>query len=174
MPVCWTNKENRGNCMVNIRPFKEEDNEALLNIEKLCPQGNEECALTYDRKPDITARYELYDNREIRVAEENDSPIGWIGWTAKSGKEINYVYVAEMMVHPDYSGKDIDIELIREAEKAAQEAKASHIYCYAYETDETFIKLLEKLGYIQEKEIHALGMSAYKKIILKEHMTLKE
>jgi hypothetical protein len=47
--------------MVSIRPFAEGDNARLLDIEKLCPQGNEKYAMGVD-KSDIIARYELYDN----------------------------------------------------------------------------------------------------------------
>ncbi len=152
--------------MVNIRSFREEDNETLLSIERLCPQGNEECAVAVDKGPDITARYELYDNWEIRVAEEDDTTVGWIGWTVKQGPEQKYVYVAEVMVHPDYRRQGIGVNLLREAEKAAHEANVSHIYCYIYEPNKASMKLVEKLGYIQEKDVRILAMSAYKK----EHM----
>ncbi|WP_319506146.1 GNAT family N-acetyltransferase [uncultured Methanolobus sp.] len=152
--------------MVNIRSFKEEDNETLLSIERLCPQGNEECAVAVDKGPDITARYELYDNWEIRVAEEDDTTVGWIGWTVKQGPEQKYVYVAEVMVHPDYRRQGIGVKLLREAEKAAHEANVSHIYCYIYEPNKASMKLVEKLGYIQEKDVRIIAMSAYKK----EHM----
>nr|WP_321496975.1 GNAT family N-acetyltransferase [uncultured Methanolobus sp.] len=149
--------------MMNIRPFREEDNDALLNIEKLCPQGNEECAIIIDKGPDITARYELYDNWEIRVAEKNAAAVGWIGWTIKQGMDEPYVYIAEVMVHPDLKDQGIEVELIREAEKVAAKAKASYIYCYAYEPNEEFIDLFEKLGYMREKRIQAVSISAYKK-----------
>lgn len=48
--------------MVLIRPFKERDNSAMLDIEKLCPQGNERYAIGVDKSPNAIARYELYDN----------------------------------------------------------------------------------------------------------------
>lgn len=149
--------------MVNIRLFKEEDNETLLNIEKMCPQGNKECEMVIDKGPDITARYKLYDNWEIRVAEIEGEAVGWIGWTLKGNEDNRYFYIAEVLVHPDHRRKGIAVQLIREAEKVAQEAKASHIYCYAYGPNEAFLKLCEKLGYIQEKEIQITSMSAYKK-----------
>ncbi len=149
--------------MLNIRPFKEEDNETLLNIERLCPQGNEECAMVVDKEPDITARYELYDNWEIRVAEEDSTTVGWVGWTIKQTPKQNYAYIAEVMVHPDYQKKGIAVKLVREAEKVAQETKASHIYSYVYGPNVPSIKLFEKLGYIKEKDIQTIGMSAYKR-----------
>ncbi|WMW23810.1 GNAT family N-acetyltransferase [Methanolobus sediminis] len=149
--------------MINIRPFREEDNDALLNIEKLCPQGNEEYAMVIDKGPDITARYELYDNWEIRVAEKDATAVGWIGWTIKQGTDEPYLYIAEVMVHPDHRRQGIAVELVREAERAAAEVKASHIYSYVYEPNEAFMNLFDKMGYMREKNIQVISMSAYKK-----------
>lgn len=36
--------------MVSIRPFEERDNAALLDIEKLCPQGNDKLAMGADKR----------------------------------------------------------------------------------------------------------------------------
>lgn len=86
--------------MVLTRPFIYSDNEALLNIEKLSPQGNDKLAIVTDFSPDITARYELYDNWKIMVAEEQEKPVGYVGWTVKHGPLEVYVYMAEIMVDP--------------------------------------------------------------------------
>ncbi len=149
--------------MAHIRPFRDEDNKTLLDIERLCPQGNEELALVVDKGPDITARYELYDNWDIRIAEKDNRTVGWIGWTVKQGIEKKYVYIAEVMVHPDYRGQGIGTGLIKEAERAAQEIEASHIYCYVYETNKDFMELCQYLEYTRQKEIRSIGMSAYRK-----------
>ncbi|WP_407355182.1 GNAT family N-acetyltransferase [Methanolobus sp. WCC5] len=149
--------------MLSIRPLGEEDNETLLNIEKLCPQGNEECAMVVDKGPDITARYGLYENWQIRVAEKDNITAGWIGWTVKQTADDKYVYLAEVMVHPDNRRQGIAVRLVREAEKAAEETKASHIYCYVYGPNEGSVKLFEKLGYIEEKEVRIVEIAAYKK-----------
>ena len=69
--------------MITIRPFAETDNEALLQIEKLCPQGDDKCALGVDKKGDISARYKMYDNWKMLVAEDEGRIAGWIGWTVK-------------------------------------------------------------------------------------------
>lgn len=149
--------------MIKIRPFREEDNRTLLSIERLCPQGNEKLAMAVDKGPDITTRYELYDNWQILVAEEEGQTAGWIGWTVKHSPEENYVYLAEVMVHPDFHRKGIATSLIREVENHAEQIKASHIYCYVYEPNKASGSLLERLGYIQEKEIRVCEMSAYRK-----------
>ncbi|MBN2111213.1 MAG: GNAT family N-acetyltransferase [Methanosarcinaceae archaeon] len=149
--------------MVNIRPFTKEDNKTLLNIEKLCPQGDERLAIVFDMGPDLTARYELYDNWEIMVAEENDQTAGWIGWTVKRNPEEQYIYMAEVMVHPDFRRKGIGIDLIREAEEHARRIKATHLYCYVYGSDQASTGLMDRLGYIREKEVRICEMSAYRK-----------
>lgn len=159
--------------MVKIRPFREEDNSVLLNIEKICPRGDERLAMMVDLNPDITARYELYDNWKILVAEEEGQTAGWIGWTEKMQNDEKYIYIAEFMVHPDFRKKGIATSLIREVEKRAEEIKASHIYAYEYGPNEIAMKLLDKLGYIKEKEVTVCEMSAYKKEEVNEKYTLE-
>ena len=159
--------------MVLIRPFKEEDNKVLLNIEKLCPRGDERLAMVVDLDPDITARYELYDNWEILVAEEEGQTAGWIGWTLKDSTDGKYIYVAEFMVHPDFRRRGIATDLLREVEKRAEEIGASHIYAYEYGPNEIAMKMLDKLGYIKEKDIKVCEMSAYKKEEVNEKYILE-
>ncbi|WP_406656005.1 GNAT family N-acetyltransferase [Methanolobus sp. ZRKC2] len=149
--------------MANIRPFSEEDNKTLLSIEKLCPQGDERLAMVIDKGPEITIRYEIYDNWQIMVAEEEGQTAGWIGWTVKQHPDEQYIYMAEVMVHPDFRRKGIAVSLIREAEEQARSINATHLYCYVYAHNQAFISLLEKLGYIRKKEIMVCEMSAYRK-----------
>jgi ribosomal protein S18 acetylase RimI-like enzyme len=149
--------------MIEIRPFREEDNSALLSIERLCPQGNEKLAMAVDKGPDITIRYELYDNWQILVAEEEGRTAGWVGWTVKYSPEEQYIYLAEVMVHPDLHRRGIGTSLIREVEKHAEQVKASHVYCYVYAPNQASIGLLERMGYIRKKDITVCEMSAYRK-----------
>ena len=61
--------------MITTRPFEETDNAVLLEIEKQCPQGDEKCALGVDKK-DIIARYRMYDNWKVLVAEYDGERCG--------------------------------------------------------------------------------------------------
>jgi ribosomal protein S18 acetylase RimI-like enzyme len=134
--------------MVSIRPFEEDDNTSMLEIEKLCPQGNEKYAMGVDKR-DIIARYELYDNWKVLVAEEEEKVVGWIGWTVKRDpiQEEQYVYLAEVMVHPEFRRKEIATKLVTEAEKDAREIGSGHIYCYIFGANDTSKVLFGKLGY---------------------------
>jgi len=150
--------------MVSIRPFEEDDNASMLEIEKLCPQGNEKYAMGVD-KSDIIARYELYDNWKVLVAEEEEKVVGWIGWTVKRDpiQEEQYVYLAEVMVHPEFRRKEIATKLVTEAEKDARETGFGHIYCYIFGPNDTSKVLFGKLGYSNMGVFKPCAISAYKK-----------
>ena len=149
--------------MFSIRPFEEDDNITMLDIEKLCPQGNEKCAMGIDKR-DIIARYELYENWKVLVAEEEGKVVGWIGWTIKHGSstEGTYVYITEVMVHPEFRRKGIATRLVTEAEKNARETGSDHIYCYIFKPNDISKFLFEKLGYSYIQDFKSYAIPAYK------------
>jgi len=150
--------------MFSIRPFEKGDNARLLDIEKLCPQGNEKYAMGIDKK-EIIARYELYENWKVLVAEDEGKVVGWIGWTMKHDpiQRETFIYLAEVMVHPEFRGKGIATKLVTEAEKDARETGSGHIYCYIFEPNESSKALFGKLGYSNNREFKPCSISTYKK-----------
>ncbi len=164
--------------IVQIRPFEEGDNARLLAIEKLCPHGNEQCAVGVEKKSSITARYALYDNWNVLVAEEEEegSEIGgWIGWTVKQSpkQKERYVYLAEVMVHPDFRRKGVATSLVNEAEQHAQETGSNHLYCYIYGPNDASKALFEKLGYSSMRALKSCALTVYKKAAIAEHYTIE-
>ena len=133
--------------MVSIRSFRESDNATILDIDKLCVQGNEKYAWGVDKSPDFIARYEMYDNWSILVAEEEDKIAGWIGWTVKDNPIRNekYAYIAEVMVHPEFRRRGIATKLVAEAEKKAKENGAGYIYCYIFGPNDSSRKMFENI-----------------------------
>jgi len=103
----------------------------MLEIEKLCPQGDENSALGVDNT-DITARYKIYDNWNVLVAEEEGQIAGWIGLTVKPASERNgkYAYFTEVMVHPAFRRAGVATKLVKEAEEKALEMGACYTYAY--------------------------------------------
>lgn len=161
--------------MVSMRPFEEHDNAELLEIEKLCSQGNEKLAIGVDKSPDIIARYKLYDNWKVLVAEESGKLMGWTGWTVKHYpvQGWKYQYLVELMIHPESRRKGIGTELAKEAEKNAQENGCDHIYCYIIEQNEASRSLFNKLGYSKVREIKIYAISAYKKAKIEERFKIE-
>lgn len=127
--------------MVSIRPYEENDNADLLEIEKFCPQGNEQYAWRAHRSPDIIARYKLYENWKVLVAEDDNKIAGWVGWTMKHSPT----------------------RLIKEVEKNAQEIGSSYVYCYIFEPNDASRGLFKKLGYSHKEDIKSHALSVYKK-----------
>lgn len=151
--------------MVSIRPFNESDNQRMLEIERLCPQGDEKCAMGVDKK-DIIARYGMYDNWNVLVAEEGGKVAGWIGLTLKTVPEQKgkYAYITEVIVDPAFQRAGIATKLIKEAEKKAQEMEADYAYCYIYEPNKASQFLFEKMGYSRMRGIKFPVITTYKKM----------
>jgi len=94
-------------------------------------------------------RYKLYKNWKVLVAEADGKVVGWIGWTVKHGltQGVTYVYLTEVMVHPEFRRKGIATKLVTEAEKDARETGSGYIYCYIFEPNDASKVLFGKLGY---------------------------
>ncbi len=160
--------------MISIRPFNDADNQSMLEIEKLCPQGDENCAMGVNKK-DIIARYKMYDNWNVLVAEEDGIVAGWIGVTVKptNRQEERYAYLTEVMVHPAFRRSGLATKLVKEAEEKAQEMESSYIYCYIYESNRASKNLFSKLGYSSMRDIKTPAIATYKKLDLSPQYSMK-
>lgn len=160
--------------MISIRPFDDRDNQNMLEIERLCPQGNENCALGVDKK-DITARYKMYDNWDVFVAEEEGKIAGWIGLTVKPASNRNgkYAYITEVMAHPVFRRSGVATELVKEAEEKALKMGSSYTYAYIYEPNNASKSLFGKLGYSRVGEIKTPAIPTYKKLDIPPEYSIK-
>ncbi|MBN1236083.1 MAG: GNAT family N-acetyltransferase [Methanotrichaceae archaeon] len=161
--------------MITIRPFAETDNEALLQIEKLCPQGDDKCALGVDKKGDISARYKIYDNWKMLVAEDEGKVAGWIGWAIKEApvKKAKYAYLAEVMVHPSSQRKGVASMLISEAENDIKDKGADHAYCFIYEPNRASKYLFQGLGYAEKAMLWQCALMVYKKAVISHEYSIE-
>ncbi len=161
--------------MFSIRPFEENDNAAMLEIEMLCPQGNDKLAMGVDKSPNSIARYKLYDNWNVLVAEEEGKVAGWVGWTAKKHptRKEQHIYLTEVMVNPEFQRKGIATKLVAEVDKNAQETGSDHVYCYIYETNDASKSLFEKLGYSSIGDMNICALSVYKKIPIEQKFNIE-
>jgi ribosomal protein S18 acetylase RimI-like enzyme len=150
--------------MISIRPFVESDNQHLVEIEKLCSLGNDSCAMGV-KKTDILARYRIYDNGTVMLAEEDGKVAGWTGLTIKKDqdKRGRWAYLPEVMVHPEFRRKGVASELVREAEKNAKTSGADYLYCLIYEHNDASKALIRGLGYSHVTDIKQVELSVYKK-----------
>ncbi len=151
--------------MVMFRTFVKKDNAALLEIEKLCPQGNDKISEAMDKSPNAIARYMLYDNWDVLVAEEGAKVVGWIGWTLKQDcDKKKYGYLAEVIIHPDFRRKKIATELIKRAEMDLKENGAVYTYGYVFEANDASNSMCTRNGYAKVGEMQIQAISVYKKV----------
>ncbi|MCE5214253.1 MAG: GNAT family N-acetyltransferase [Methanobacterium sp.] len=159
--------------MVILRPFESKDKNIIQDIERLCPQGDDKCAMGVFKPEGVESRYDLYDNSHLIVAEKDDQVVGWIGWTKKQDQKENYIYLAEVNVHPDYQGQGIATQLVDEIEKNIQESDPDHIYCYIYEPNKASKALFSSLGYNKLLDINSAAISTHKRLELSEDYQIK-
>jgi ribosomal protein S18 acetylase RimI-like enzyme len=150
--------------MISIRPFNEGDNQRMLEIERLCPQGDENCAIGVD-KTNIISRYEMYDNWDVLVAEDDGKIAGWIGLTVKPtlGREERYAYLTEVMVHPAFRRAGVATKLVKEVENKAREMGSGYVYGYIYEPNVASQSLFGKMGYSKMRGIKMPAIPTYRK-----------
>ena len=160
--------------MVVFRPFEERDNDQILDMELLCPQGDENYALVTNKSPDASARYKLYDNYHFLVAEEEEKVVGSVGWAVKQSSNGNpYIYLVEVNVHPDYRRRGIASALVDKVEKHASDIKADHIYCYIFQTNKSSKALFEKHDYMNPLDFKSCALSIYKKAKIPEGLEVE-
>lgn len=163
-----------GMFVISIRPFSDNDNQNLLEIERLCPQGDENCALGVD-KTDIIARYRMYDNWNMLVAEEEGKIAGWIGLTVKPAFERNvkYAYITEVMVHPAFRKAGVATQLLKKAEEKALKMGSRYTYAYVYESNNASKSLFGKMGYSSVRDIKTPALPTYKKSDISPEYSIK-
>src|SRR4030067_279110 len=161
--------------LVLIRPFENGDNVAMLDIDKICTQGNETLAMGVDKSPNIIARYKLYDNWKVLVAQEDGKIAGWTGWTVKKNpvNDEKFVYLVEVMVHPEFRRKGVATKLILQAEKSVREIGSDHIYCGIYEPNNASKCLFTKLGYSNKRDLKICALSVFKKVSIAQQYKIE-
>jgi GNAT superfamily N-acetyltransferase len=100
---------------MKIIPCTLEDNEAALDLEEQCVQG-ESIVLKY-RRPTFHARSQVYDKYRILCAKEDNKLVGITAWADKlvglHGEWIRTSYNYDLRVLPDYRKKGVAISLTK-------------------------------------------------------------
>jgi predicted N-acetyltransferase YhbS len=106
---------SKGGIMSDIRivPFASEDDEAALELEKLCVQGKS-LSLRFHRSS-FQIRSQLYDHSRIYCAKKGNKLVGIIAGALKSvnlhTQTIRSLYVYDLRVHPDHRKQGIGRKL---------------------------------------------------------------
>ncbi len=153
-----------GLSLISIRHATDKDNQVLLNLELMCPQGTG-LVLQFDRSPDFFLRSKAYDNYSVYVAEEQGQVVGTAASTIKEfgfgGKRKIGLYVYDVRVHPDHCGKGTATRLIQHA--LTQNSQAQIAYAVIVEDNSPSIAVFTKLGFQNIRDILLLNIPLYKR-----------
>lgn len=108
---------------VHLRPYRPEDEAALLELERLSPQGR---GLVFEmRREKFAHRAQTFQHHLIYVAEQHSSVVG-VGAVAKvpirvEGQEVPANFFFDFRVHPGYRHQGIGAALYTNLQKLAWE-----------------------------------------------------
>lgn len=140
------------------------DNEELLDLEKMCPQGTS-LVLQFDRSPDFFLRSRVYESYKVYVAEEEGKIVGTVGATLKEinmGEDVvKGAYIYDLRVHPAFRGRGIGSELVQQV--MAEENEADLACGIIMEENYPSIALFRQLGFQNIHDILFLNVPLYKR-----------
>lgn len=100
----WQILVNKSMTKIVLEPYDIKDNDEVIEIEKLCPQGGN-LSLKFVR-PTFHARSEVYEDYRILTAKMDGKIIGVTAAANKKvlmhNKKINAIYGYDLRVHPDF------------------------------------------------------------------------
>jgi GNAT superfamily N-acetyltransferase len=131
-----------------VRPYKEEDNEAMKTMEKVCMQGDPEDFSWYAVFDDFTKRAKKYESYSILVLEDLEKGTA-IGTASVGFKNVNWIggqsgrvgHAFNLRLHPIYRGEGIAKPLVEERKRVALQAGCSHMYATVARTNIPSLKL---------------------------------
>ena len=132
-----------------IRPATESDNEALIEIERACPQGSR--LIMHSERSDYLYRAKLFGNHHTVVAVDHGRVFGVLAATLKKvlidGEEVDAAYFYDLRIHPDFrrtvTGRNM-LKVWFETEKWAKDSGARIMYGMIKGDNETMLGMQRK------------------------------
>jgi ribosomal protein S18 acetylase RimI-like enzyme len=150
---------------VEIREATQNDNQALLDLQKKCPMGVD-FVVAVDSSPDYFARSRPYENWHVFVAVENQQIIGSIACTIKNtliqDKPVKTSYLYGMMVDPTKRRTGVATQLQQHIEKYLTKQKVALCHLLVMEQNTPSIRLCQKNGFQHLKESPRFSLMVYK------------
>jgi len=150
---------------VEIREATQNDNEALLGLQKKCPMGVD-FVVAVDSSPDYFARSRPLQNWHVFVAIENQQIIGSIACTIDTrqiqGKPTKTAFLYGMIVDPTKRRTGVATQLQQHIEKYLSKQKVSLCHLLVMEENIPSIRLCQKNGFQHIKDSPRFSLMVYK------------
>jgi len=158
-------------CMsdTGIRMAAECDNEALIALERACPQGSR--LVMHSERSDYLYRAKLFGNHHTIVAVDRGRIFGVLAAALKNvlldGETTKAAYFYDLRIHPDYRRTVIGRNMLKawlETEKWAEESGAAIMYGTVKGDNETMLGMQrKKKAYSFAGEMHIVSRPVYRK-----------
>jgi ribosomal-protein-alanine N-acetyltransferase len=136
----------------SLRQFNAEDLESVIEINRICLPENYASFFFTDTFQNCPSAF--------RVALVGTRKVGYIMCRIEHGfsdiKRLRFIrkgHIISIAVLPEFRRSGIASELVKQAMSALQEAKAEECYLEVRGTNETAIKLYEKLGFSLARQV---------------------
>jgi len=161
---------------VEIREATQNDNEALLELQKKCPMGVD-FVVAVDSSPDYFARSRPYKDWHVFAAVENQQIIGSIACTIDTrliqGKPTKTAYLYGMIVDPTKRRSGVATQLQQYIEKYLTKQKVSLCHLLVMEENTPSIRLCQKNGFQHTKDSPRFSLMVYKPLKLQNEAYIK-
>jgi len=162
--------------MIRIREAVEEDNKALIQLQRRCPQGTD-FVLGVDCSPDYFARSRPFKNWHVLVAVEDDGIVGSaacaVNDTYIEGRQIKTAYEYGFIVDPHHRRKGIGIELQKHIEHIALDKKIDLLHLDITEGNLPSINLFSKMGFSKVKDCMTFSLIAHRRQMTAKQATVR-
>ncbi len=152
--------------MIRIREAGERDNEALVELQKRCPQGTS-FILGVDSSPDYFARSQSFNTWRVFVALDGDNIVGSAACAIRdtyiAGRQFKTAYEYGFIVDPQHRRRGIAARLQERIERLAQEENLEVLHLDIAEENIPSIHLFSKLGFKKVKDCATFSLMVYRK-----------
>lgn len=150
--------------MIRIREAVEEDNRALIQLQRQCPQGTD-FVLGVDCSPDYFARSSPFKDWHVLVAVEDDSIVGSaacaINDTYIEGRQFKTAYEYGFIVDPHHRRKGIAVRLQKHIEHIARDEKVELLHLDITADNLPSMNLFSKVGFKRVKDCMIFSLIAH-------------
>ncbi len=150
--------------MIRIREADEEDNEALIQLQRRCPQGTD-FVLGVDCSPDYYARSRPFKDWHVLVAVDGNSIVGSaacaVSDTHIEGRQFKTAYEYGFIVDPHHRRKGIAIKLQEHIDRIALDKQIELLHLDITEDNLPSINLFSKMGFNKVKDCLTFSLIAH-------------
>lgn len=152
--------------LIEVREATEDDNQALLQLQKKCPMGTS-VVLSADSSPDYFGRSRPYEDWKVFVAIQDDKIVGSAGYATRNSlinnEDCRVAYEYGFIVDPVYRRKGIAAQLQNVIEKDAVRKKVDLLHLLIVEDNKPSMNFFSKMGFTRIKDIVVMALMVYKR-----------